>query len=1024
MAVEIALLGEVTAHVDGQPVRLGPARQRCVLAALAVDAGRLVPADRLVERVWGADTPRRGRATLHSHISRLRGAFAGALTVVHRSGGYTLELDQADRAVDLLRFRALRDRARRADDDARRVAPLVEALALWRGEPLTGVSGLWAEGERDRWQQERWAAELDLVDARLSDGQGEELVAQLSAWAARHPLDERVAGRYMLALHRAGRTADALAHYRHLREQLVEELGTDPGTALRDLHRRILDTDPALAPTPPAIGGGTPATAAEPVPRQLPAPPRWFTGRAAELARLDRASTAAPGTDPRPSATSTGTPGAGTGTSAAGPQPSATGAGAPGSGAGAPETGAGAPGSGAGALETGAGAPGTGAGAPGAATVVISAIGGAGGVGKTWLALAWAHRHLDRFPDGHLFTDLRGFAPTEQPVAADAALFGFLTALGVAPDRIPADLDARAALYRSLVAGRRMLVVLDNAATAEQVVPLLPGSPTCTVLVTSRRRLASLIDRHGARHLQLDVLDHAEARALLAARLGADRVAAEPDAVDELVELCGGYPLALSITARDAATRPAVPLAEIAAELRELGLEMLDHDTDPAASLPVVLSWSLRRLTDEQRTVFGLLGIAPGPDTTPPAVAALTGLPAARARRALSALEEASLLERLPGGRYAMHDLVRDYAATTAHALPDGVREAALVRVADFHLHTAFAADRLLEPHRELLHPGPPAPGVHPHPLPDAAAAIAWLEAEHATLLATQRAAVALGRHHVVWHLARALDTFHFRRGHRRDALTAWRAALDAAAHLPDPTARSRAHRLVGRAYSRLGGHDEAIGHLDRSLTLAVRHHDPAEQAHTYRALTVAWKRRDDRKALEYARHSLDLYRTLDRPVWEADALNQVARLAASLGDLDTARDHCRAALTLFRRHHDPVGEADALAILGSIAHRTGDHRQSVEHYHQALAVYRTHGDTYQVADALDSVGHPHSALGRHDRAHEVWREALRLYRDQGRDEEAERVRRRLDDLRGTTRTGSDAHLPRGAPRTAEPARP
>lgn len=360
---------------------------------------------------------------------------------------------------------------------------------------------------------------------------------------------------------------------------------------------------------------------------------------------------------------------------------------------------------------------------------------------------------------------------------------GFLDALGVDPSRVPVGPDAQAALYQSLVAGRRVLVVLDNAATSEQVVPLLPGSATCAVLITGRHELASLIDRHGARHLRLDALADVEARALLTARLGADRVAAEPGAVDDLLELCAGHPLALSIIVRNAKAHLDVPLAEIAAELRDLGVEALDHETDPAASLPTVLSWSLRRLTDTQRTVFALLGIAPGPDTTLPAVLSLTALPTAPARRALWALEEASLLVRRPGGRHAMHDLVRECAAATAHAtLSDEVREAVLSRVMDFHLNTAAAADLLLVHHGKAPQPDPPAPGTHP--LPDVATATAWLEAEHATLLATQRAAVAASRHHVVWGLARALTIFHLRRGHRHEALVVWQAALDAAAHL------------------------------------------------------------------------------------------------------------------------------------------------------------------------------------------------------------------------------------------------
>ncbi|ROP35726.1 tetratricopeptide repeat protein [Saccharothrix texasensis] len=607
--------------------------------------------------------------------------------------------------------------------------------------------------------------------------------------------------------------------------------------------------------------------------------------------------------------------------------------------------------------------------------------------------------------------DLHGFSPAGDLMDPATAVRGFLDALEVDPDRIPADLDAQAALYRSLVAGRRMLIVLDNAATSDQVAPLLPGSPSCTVLVTGRHLLASLIDRHGARHLPLDILDRDEARGLPAARLGADRVATEPEAVDELIGLCGGHPLALSIIARTAEPHPDVALAETAADLRDLGLEALDHDTDPAASLPTVLSWSLRHLTDTQRTVFALLGIAPGPDTTPPATAALTGLPDRLTRRTLNGLENASLLERRPGGRYAMHDLVRRYATTTAHTtLPEHVREAALTRVGDFHLHTAHTAARLLDPHGALVRPEPPAPGVHPHPLPDAAAALAWLDAEHATLLATQRTAATLGHHHTVWHLAWNLHAFHLRRGHRHDAITTWQAALEAADHLPDPATHSRAHRFLGRACSRLGLHEQATPHLERALDLAVRHHDPTEQAHTHRALASAWEQRgDDRQALEHAHHALDLIRVFDQPVWEAVALNAVGWYAARLGRFDTAREHCQAALTLHRHHHNLDGEVDTLDSLGYIAHHTGDHHQALDHYQQALTLNRGIGNTYTVAENLDSVGHSHAALAWHEQARTVWREALQLYREQGRDADADRVQQQLDELDHFTSANPDS---------------
>ncbi|WP_245848392.1 AfsR/SARP family transcriptional regulator [Lentzea kentuckyensis] len=935
------MLGPVELRVGGRVVEVGHARQRCVLAVLLVEANQVVTTEQLLDRVWADRLPHKARAVASNYVSRLRQVLAGEVAVVRRGGGYVLEVDPE--AVDLLRFRRLIRQARTADD-AQALMLLEEATGLWRGEPLAGLNTPWLAAVRTGLEREHIAARLDRVEVALRCGRHAEILPELFALAEQESLDERVAAQFMLALHRAGRTTDALAHYRQLRNRLIEQLGTEPGTALQDLHQRILDTDPALTPpsaatTGAAFNSGT-AAKADVVPRQLPAPPRWFTGRGTELARLDEALSAEPEESPQLSGKRT-------------------------------------------------------------VAVVISAIGGAGGIGKTWLALAWAHQHAEQFPDGQLFVDLHGFSPTQEPMAAEAAMRGFLDALGVDPGRIPTDLNAQAALYRSLVTDRRMLIVLDNAATAEQVVPLLPGSPACTVLITSRTRLASLIDRHGTRHLQLDILSRDEARALLVARLGTGRVAAEPGAVDELIELCGAYPLALSITARHAVTRPGLPIAELAAELRELGLEMLDHDTDPEASLPAVLSWSLRRLTDEDRTAFGLLGIAPGPDTTLPAVAALTGLSPTRARKALSVLEEASLLERRQQGRYAMHDVVRAYAANfAADSLPDVVRETALTRVMDFHMHTAHAADRLLSPHRELVCPIAPAPGVRPHPLPDTTSALAWMQAEHATLVATQRAAVIHHRHHVVWHLAWSLNTYFVRRGHWRDTLAAWRAARDSAAHLPDPATRSRAHRLLGYTQAMLGQHDEAIGHLHKALDMALRHDNTVEQAFTRRVLAAVWgEQGDNRRALDHARRSLDLYRVLSNPVWEADALNQVGWYAASLEDLDAANAYCRAALAVQQQHHDPEGEAGTLDTLGFIAHRSGDHEQAIDFYRQAVDLYGTHGYTYGVADTLDHLGHTYAALDHHILTRKTWQEALRMYQEQGRDNDAHRVQRQLDDL-------------------------
>ncbi|WP_447002344.1 AfsR/SARP family transcriptional regulator [Saccharothrix isguenensis] len=920
-AVVLRLLGEVGAEVGGRPVDLGTPRQRCVLAALAVDAGRVVLVDRLAERVWGSDVAPRARATLHGYISRLRRALACAdgVSIVRRSGGYVLIIDAPEPVVDLHRFRDLRTRAR---DDGAPVAPmLTEALELWRGEALTGVDGEWVQAERERLGQERLAAQHDLTDALLRTGADGELVASLAARTAQHPLDERVAAQYVLALHRAGRTYDALEHYLQVRTRLIEELGIEPGAALQDAHRQVLTADVAPAGTPSG-------TTARPVaPRQLHAAPTSFVGRHDQLRRLDELLDAV--------------------------SPSGT--------------------------------------------MVISAITGAGGFGKTWLALRWAHRHLDRFTDGQLFVDLHGFGPRGAPTAPDAALLGFLAALGVEPSSIPPDVQARSALFRSLTANKRMLVVLDNAADTDHVVPLLPGGEGCAVVVTSRNRLAGLVTGHGAHRLSVDALSDGEARDLLAARLGAANVDAQGGAVDELIGLCGGVPLALSVVA----ARSQVQLSVAVAELRESGPAALDDD--PSASLPAVLSWSLRALTSEQATAFALLAIAPGPDIDLPAAANLTGLPPAAARSVLRALTQASLLDRDTRGRYRMHDLVRAWATDTARELREDVRDAAMRRVIDFYTHTAHTADVLLDVHRGPVGPAPPAPGVHTHPLPDAASATAWFDSERACLLAAQRAAILLHHHRAVWWLALSSETFYHRRGHRHDRLTMWRAAAHAAAHLPNPVARILAHRKLGRVCADVGLHEEATEHLLHAINHAEEHHSPYEQAHAHQTFARILGRCHPRKALHHATRALHLFLNLDVSLCQAHAYNAVGWYTAQLGRHDTARSHFRTALALHRQHHNPTGEANTLDSLGYVEHNTGNHHLAIRHYRQALTLRRSLDNTYDSASTLEHLGPPHTALGQHDQARSAWREALELYRHQGRDQDVERLQRQLLEMHSTS---------------------
>lgn len=935
MTVEFRLLGEVEATVDGAPVMIGFGQLRCLLAVLLVEANHIVSVDQLLDRAWRPQRrPHRPRDAVHQRMALVRKALATVpgVTITTHAAGYQLVVDPE--LVDLHRFQALVKQARGSQDDDSAVTLFTQALGLRRGEPLGGVTDTaWVSSVRARLSQQCHAAELDLTDIHLRLGHHATLLAELSDRVERHPLDERLAGQYLLALYRSGRQADALARYEQLRHRLADELGVDPSSPLQQLHQRILHAAPDLA-VPTSVT--EPAVARPVVPRQLPAPPRLFTGRATELALLDATL------DER--------------------------------------------------TET-------------SGTVVTAAIGGTGGIGKTWLALHWAHAHLDRFPDGQLHVNLRGFDPTGQPVSPITAVRGFLDSLGVAPAAIPVDLDAQTGLYRSLVAGRRMLIVLDNARDTAQVTPLLPGSPTCTVLVTSRHHLGGLVTAHGARSVDLDVLPEREARQLLARHLGGDRVTAEPEATDELVARCAGLPLALGIVAARATRHPGFPLAVLADELRDRSgrLDALDPG-DPQATLRVVLSWSHHALSEAAADAFGLLGLAPGPDIGLAAAASLFARSDTATQALLNELEDASLVQRHAPGRYRMHDLVRLYA-TEHHSA--GERDTALRRVLDFYVHTAQVADHLLDPHRPAVRLDAPVPGTRPHGPRDMPAAMAWFEAERHNLLAAQQTARTHAWHLAVWQLAWVLANFHVRRGHRHDDRAVWQFAVDAAAHLPDPTAGVRAHRYLGRACTELGCHEDASWHLRQALFLAERHQDAAEQALAHHQLARAWERRgDDSRALEHATRALDLCRTLGRPAWEADALNGVGWHAARLGDYDTARAHCQAALTLHRHHHDVDGEADTLDSLGYIDHHTGHHHRAIDHYRQALTLLRGLGNTYESAATLDRLGHPHVALGQYEQARTVWREAAELYRTQRRDTDAEHVQSQLDTLDGTT--GSD----------------
>ncbi len=622
----------------------------------------------------------------------------------------------------------------------------------------------------------------------------------------------------------------------------------------------------------------------------------------------------------------------------------------------------------------------------------IMVIAGFGGTGKTWLTSHWAHEHLADFPDGQLYVNLRGFDPVDEPIAPLTALRGFLAALGVPASAIPADEDGCAALYRSMVAGKRMLVLVDNARSADQVQPLLPGGGTCTVLVTSRHQLTGLLAAQGAHLIALDVFDAQAARGFLVRALGANRVAAEPDAVAALLRHCAGLPLALAIITARAAVHPEFPLGTLADELRDASMRLAAFDGgELTANLSATFTCSQDALPGRAVGAFGLLSLAPGADIGLAGAANLIGVPPGPTRNLLRLLETANLVQQYAPGRYRMHDLVRLHAAELAHR--DDAADDALRRLVDCYLHTAATADRILNPHRAMIDLDPPVAGCVPQTLPDETAAQVWFETEHENLLAAQRMAFERGWHRHAWQLAWALSAFYGPRDYVHDDLDAWRIGLAAAEALADPTATALAHRFAGRAYNRFGQFADGIAHLQQALGLLRQARDLFGQAHTHRSL--AWARLQqghEQRALGHAMRALRLYQRLDTPVWEAEARSLVGWHYSRLGEYELAREYCEEALALQRKHNNREAEANTLDSLGYIAHSTGRIDEAAIYYREALTIYRERGYTTQEANTLGRLAENRAAAGLIEEARTAWYQALALYRAQYRTADAARI--------------------------------
>jgi tetratricopeptide (TPR) repeat protein/transcriptional regulator with XRE-family HTH domain len=625
------------------------------------------------------------------------------------------------------------------------------------------------------------------------------------------------------------------------------------------------------------------------------------------------------------------------------------------------------------------------AGAQPAGTVVISAIGGTAGVGKTALAVRWAHQVAGRFGDGQLYVNLRGFDPSGPPAAPEAAIRGFLDALGVPDGRIPPGPEAQAGLYRSLLAGKRMLIVLDNARDEQQVRPLLPASPASLVLVTSRSQLGGLAAAEGARLISLDVLTHCEAVQLLTARLCGARTAAEPAAADQIARLCACLPLALSVAAARAAARPAFALAALAAELADTAgrLDALDAG-DPGSSVRAVFSWSYQRLTPDAARMLRLLGIHPGPDITAPAAASLAGIPDAGARRLLGELARAHLIAEHVPGRYAFHDLLRAYAAEQAHHTDSQAdRDAATGRVLDHYLHTAAGAAHLLNPAQEPVVIAPRRPGAAAGQPADYAQAMAWFEAEHQVLLAAVTRAAGSGFDTHAWQLPWAMTNFLQTRGHWQEWAATQRTALAAATGLADAAAQALSGRLLANACTTLGDHDQALGHYASSLALYQRLGNRLGQAKIHQSLGfLAQQQGRYADALGHAEQALRLYQAIGDKASEATALNSVGWYHGLLGDYQQTRVFCRQALTLSAETGNRRVEGAGWDSVGYAEHHLGNLAEAAACYQRALSLYREAGERFYEADTLTHLGDTRYAAGELAQAREAWLQALAILED------------------------------------------
>jgi DNA-binding SARP family transcriptional activator/tetratricopeptide (TPR) repeat protein len=938
--IAVRLLGRVQVVDDGTEIDLGATGPRSLFAVLAMRANTTVTLDELVAAHWGELVPKYAAGGVYNYVSMLRKALEPGLSrqderrlLTSSRAGYTLRLPPC--AVDVNRFEDAAAEARRrwsADDVDGALARSDLALAQWSGPPLDGAVGPFADAERSRLellkldvQEIRCAA---LIEARSAG----DAVATLSALAVGNPLRERLHELLMLALYRTGRQAEALEVYQRVRHQLVEELGIEPGPAMRRMHEHVLAGESVTAP-------GSWRAPARLVPAQVPHDVPNFTGRADELRRL--AQLCADATDDNLGG-----------------------------------------------------------------SVVISAIDGAAGVGKTALAIRLANQMAASFPDGQLFLDLRGFDPRHPPLTPEDALEHLLRGLGADTEMLKADVVAQAALYRSLLAGRRVLVVLDNTVSAEQVRPLLPASKGCLALVTSRSRLSGLVARDGATRVSLDVLREAESLELLRRILGAAQVDADIGIARELTAHCGHLPLALRIAAERIGDSDHYELADMVAELRTEHdrLDVLSTVDDESSVVRAVFSWSYQALKPDDARAFRLLGLHPAVEVGLAEAAALLGTDVHATRRRLDGLVRWHLLEQVARDRYRFHDLLRIYAAECAERDEcDTARRAAVGRMLAWYFSSAVTAREVLTPGFGEIDAGTADPEHPPVVLRNYDEAISWVGRELSTLADVLRLAVDHGFDRLAAKLATAMGVLYHSTSRWPDWLRVIEIGQAAARRVGDRLSQARLHNDSGVAYHALDRHGEAVACHEAAVDLLTDLGD--QQDRTVAAnLAVAYSMLGRHlEALPLLDDALAIARRQGNRFVEASVADGLGAVLANLGRYGEAIEHGQRCVDLFREVGAEHMLGHGLTQVGNSCLSAGCPDKAIGYFREALETWRKVGDRWGEVRGLHALARARCQAKRTEGVRELLTDALAIMRDMGclatNEREAAEIRALLADL-------------------------